>query len=79
MSNLLAKHGISAEREREMWRKQNIADLLYYCDLPFTEKLRFVEGMVEVARSMHGGKILNSPDEHDEQGRLKTSSPASIS
>lgn len=71
MNNLLAPYGISPEREKAMWAKQNVDDLMYWADLPFTTKLKLVEGMVEVARSMHGGKIPNSPDEHDEHGRLK--------
>jgi hypothetical protein len=66
MSNLLAKYGISPEREKAMWRKQNIEDLLYWADLPFEQKLRLVEGMVDLARSMHGGKLPRSADEHQE-------------
>jgi hypothetical protein len=48
--------GITPE-EREMWRKQNIADLLYWADLPLAKKIELVEGMEEVARSIHGGKL----------------------
>ncbi len=66
MRNLLAKHGISREQEKEMWRQQNIADLLYWADFPFTEKIKMIEGMEEVARSIHGGKLPSSPDEHCE-------------
>jgi hypothetical protein len=55
-----------SEREREMWKKQNIADLLYYVDYSLTDKIKMVEGMVEVARSMHAGKLPPSPDEHQE-------------
>ena len=55
-----------SDREREMWRKQNIADSLYYVDLPFTAKIEMVEGIIEVARSIHGGKLPKSMDEHEE-------------
>jgi hypothetical protein len=53
-----------------MWRKQNIADLLYWADLPFAKKIELVEGMEEVARSIHGGKLPPSPDEHEERTTL---------
>jgi hypothetical protein len=71
MKNLLANYGISPEQEKEMWAEQHVADLLYWANLSFTRKLELVEGMVEVARSMHGGKLPASADEHDEHGRLK--------
>jgi hypothetical protein len=40
-----------------MWRKQNIADRLYWADLPFAKKVELVEGMEEIARSIDGGKL----------------------
>jgi hypothetical protein len=64
MSNLLARHGISPEREKEMWKRQNLADLLYYADLPLTKKIQMLEDMEEVAKSIHGGKLPPRPPEH---------------
>jgi hypothetical protein len=69
MSEPTTKYSITPE-EREMWRKQNIADLLYWADLPFAKKIELVEGMEEVARSIHGGKLPPSPDEHEERTTL---------
>ncbi|MGI8438564.1 MAG: hypothetical protein ACR2NX_16960 [Chthoniobacterales bacterium] len=63
MSNLLAKYGISGEREKEMWARQNLADLLYHADLPLTKKIQMLEDMEELAKSMHGGKLPKSPEE----------------
>ncbi len=60
MANLLAKYGISGDREKEMWRERNRADLLYWADLTLTKKIQMLEDMEEVAKSMHGGKL---PDE----------------
>ena len=57
MANLLAKYGISAEREKEMWRQQNIADLRYWAGLSLTQKIQMLEDMEEVAKSIHGGKL----------------------
>jgi hypothetical protein len=56
---------VSAE-ERKRWKLQNIADLLRDADLPFRDKLQMIEGMVEVARAFHHGKLPPSPDEHPE-------------
>lgn len=66
MTNLLAKYGISAERERAMWRKQNRKDLLQWAFLPLTKKIQMLEDMEEVAKSIHGGKLPAPPRE---QGR----------
>ena len=57
---------VSAE-DRKLWERQNIADLLYWADLPLTKKIEMLEGMEEVARSIHGGKLPRSADEHEEQ------------
>jgi hypothetical protein len=57
---------ISAE-DRKRWERQNLADLLYWADLPFTTKIQILEDMEEVARAFHGGKLPRSPDEHEEQ------------
>lgn len=63
MSNLLAKYGILPEREKEMWARQNVADLLFYADLPLTKKIQMLEDMEEVAKSMHHGKLPKSPEQ----------------
>ena len=52
--------------ERHYWKLQNITDLLRDADLPFRTKLQMNEGMVEVARALHHGKLPPSPDEHGE-------------
>jgi hypothetical protein len=70
VSDLFAKYGISPEKERELWREQNRKDLLYWADLPLTKKIELLEGMEEVARSIHGGKLPPSPDEHEERTSL---------
>lgn len=49
--------------EREMWERQNLADLLYYADLPFTKKIQMLEDMEEVAKSIHGGKLPPPPSD----------------
>ncbi len=56
---------ISAE-ERKQWEKHNLDTLREWRAISFTEKIRMVEGIVEVARSIHGGKLPPSPDEHGE-------------
>ena len=66
MTNLLAEYGISEERERAMWREQNRKDLLENASLPLGKKIDLLEGMIDMARSMHGGKLPKSPDEHEE-------------
>lgn len=52
---------ISAE-ERRLWERQNLADLLYWAELPFSQKLQMVEDMEELAKSMHGGKLPPPPE-----------------
>ena len=66
MSNLLAKYGISAEQEREMWRAHRREQLVCWAGLPFAQKIRMLEDMEEVARAFHGGKLPRSADEHEE-------------
>jgi hypothetical protein len=56
---------ISAE-DRKRWKQQNLADLLYWADLPFTKKIQMLEELENVVRSMHGGKLPPSADEHEE-------------
>ena len=52
--------------DRKLWERQNLADLLYWADLPFTKKIEMIEDLEEVARSIHGGKLPRSADEHGE-------------
>ena len=49
--------------ERDAWRKQNIADLLYQCDRSFAEKLELNEGMAEVAAAFYK-KPLPGSEKH---------------
>ena len=56
--------------DRKRWERQNLADLLYWADLPLTRKIQMLEDMEEVARSIHGGKLPQSPDEHEERTTL---------
>ena len=56
---------VSAE-DRQRWERHNIADLLSCADLPFTQKIQMLEEMVELAKSIHKGKLPPSPDEHQE-------------
>ena len=70
MSNFLARYGISAEREKAMWRRQERADLLYWADLPFTQKIQMLEDMEELAKSMHGGKLPLSAEDMAAQKML---------
>ncbi len=67
MSDLLAKYGISAEEEREMWRAHRREQLVCWAALPFAMKIQMLEGMEEVARAFHRGKLPRSADEHEEQ------------
>jgi len=61
MTNLLAKYGISEERERAMWREQNRKDLLQWAFLPLTKKIQMLEDMEEVAKAFHRGKLPVPP------------------
>jgi hypothetical protein len=67
MSNIFAKYGISAEKERKMWTAHRREQLLCWASLPFAKKIQMLEDMEEVARAFHGGKLPPSPDEHREQ------------
>jgi hypothetical protein len=71
MSNLLSRYGISAEREKAMWRRQERADLLFYADLPFAQKIQMLEDMEELAKSMHGGKLPPSAEDNAAQKMLE--------
>jgi hypothetical protein len=61
---------LSVEKEKEAWRKHHIASLLEWADLPLTKKIEMLEDMEKVARSIHGGKLPPSPDEHEERSTL---------
>lgn len=63
--NLPAVKSISP-LERKLWEEHNIATLREWRAVPFTRKIQMVEEMIEVARSIHGGKLSRSPDEHEQ-------------
>jgi hypothetical protein len=58
---------LDPEKEKEMWRRHNIESRLADASLSFTEKIRRLEEMEEVARAFHGGKLARSADEHEDQ------------
>ena len=70
MSNSSTRTGLSPEKEKELWRQQNIESLLECASLPFAEKIQMVENMIDVVRAFHGGKLPPSPDEHEEKTSL---------
>lgn len=70
MSNLLAEYGISAERERGMWKEQNRKDLLYWASLPFSTKIELVEEMERLARAIRRDGFSSITDEHEERTTL---------
>jgi hypothetical protein len=49
--------------DRKLWERQNLADLLYWADISFTKKIEMLEGMEEVAKAFHGGKLPPKPSE----------------
>jgi hypothetical protein len=65
--NLPTVKPISAE-ERKLWEKHNIDTLREWRAIPFTKKIQMVEEMEELARSMHGGNLPESPSEREQQG-----------
>lgn len=52
--------------ERRRWEDQNIETLRKWAALSFTERIRILEEMEEVARSIHGGKLPPSPGQRGE-------------
>ena len=60
------KMGISSKQKMEMWRRHHIESLLESAGRSFTDKIRMLEGMEEVARAFHGGKLPRSADEHQQ-------------
>jgi hypothetical protein len=63
----VSKHSIlTPEQEKAAWHRHHIESLLEWADLPFTKKIQMLEEMEEVVRSIHGGKLPRSADEHEE-------------
>lgn len=48
--NLLAKYGISPEREKAMWDAHRLEQLLAWAALSFEAKVQCLEDMEEIAR-----------------------------
>lgn len=48
-NNLLAKHGVSPQREQAMWDAHRLEQLLAWADLPFERKVQCLEEMEETA------------------------------
>jgi hypothetical protein len=65
-----ASSKLSPAEEKEAWRRHRIESLLEWADLPLTKKIQMLEEMEQVARSIHGGKLPPSPDEHEERTTL---------
>jgi hypothetical protein len=56
--------------ERTLWKKHNIETLREWRAIPLTKKIQMIEELEEVARSLHGGKLPPSADEHQERAIL---------
>ena len=56
--------------EKELWRRHHIESLLSWAGLSLTKKIEMLEEMEKLARSMHGGKLPRSADEHEERTTL---------
>ena len=56
--------------ERRNWEEQNTETLRRWAALSLTEKIKIIEEMEQVARSIHGGKLPPSPEEHEERTTL---------
>jgi len=65
-----ASSKLSPAEEKEAWRRHHIESLLEWAHLPLTKKIQMLEEMEQVARSIHGGKLPPSPDEHEERTTL---------
>ena len=50
-------HSLTPEQERAAWDAHRREQLLYWHSFPLTKKIRMLEDMEEVAKSMHGGKL----------------------
>jgi hypothetical protein len=59
-------HKISDE-ERKLWREHNLQTLREWRAIPFAQKIRMVEEMEELARSIHGGELPMPPSERAEK------------
>jgi hypothetical protein len=51
--------------ERKLWEKHNIETLSEWRAIPLTKKIQMIEELEEIVRSMHGGKLPSSTDEHE--------------
>jgi hypothetical protein len=51
-------------KERKLWEQHNVETLREWAALPFAEKIKMVEELEKLARSIHGEKFLSSTDEH---------------
>jgi len=60
----------SCFEERRRWEEQNRETLLKWAALSFTEKIKIVEKMNEIARTFHSGRLPPSADEHEESSTL---------
>jgi hypothetical protein len=56
--------------ERKRWEQQNGETLRKWAALSLTERIKLVEEMEAAARSIHGGKLPPSSDEHEERTTL---------
>ena len=56
---------VYSEEEKKMWRRHHIESRLEDAALSFTEKIKVLEDLEEVARAFHGGKLPRTADEHD--------------
>jgi hypothetical protein len=64
MMNAVNLRSISPE-DRKRWEDHNIQTLREWRAIPFTEKIRMLEEMEDLARSMHGGKLPSKPSESE--------------
>lgn len=48
-------------RERALWRKHNLETLREWRAIPFTKKIRMIEELEKLARSMHKGELPQDP------------------
>ena len=49
--------------ERKLWERHNLDTLREWRALTFTEKIKMLEEMEEVARAFQGGKLRRTADE----------------
>ena len=56
-----------SDEERKLWEEHNIQTLREWRAIPFTEKIRMVEEMEALARSIHGGELPIPPSEREKK------------